>query len=66
MSESKIISLDDHREERGNEAAFLDLLDHDMINRADSVQPIPRDLLNRMDALMARADENRRRELLKG
>lgn len=66
MSKSNVVSFADKKAELQTEANFLDLLDADIQANPERIQPIPRSLFLQMEEIRALADENRRRELLKG
>jgi antitoxin PrlF len=66
MSQAKIISFAARKAEVVEQAAFLHLLDADMSSNPEQVVPISTSLFRRMDAIRARAEDNRRTELLEG
>lgn len=66
MSHSNVASFAKKKAEREADAGFLDLLHDDIASNPDSVKPIPSGLLNRIQALRAKADQNRRSELQEG
>jgi hypothetical protein len=66
MSKSNVVSLHDKREEVRAQGEFLELIDADIKANPGRIQPIPRSLLTEISEIRARAEENRRRELLEG
>ncbi|WP_282365641.1 hypothetical protein [Pseudomonas sp. PS02290] len=66
MSKTNVVSFAEKKAEFDCEAAFLDHLDADIKNHPDSVKPLSRSLIGRINGLRAKAEMNRRRELLEG
>lgn len=66
MSKGNVISFAERKAVFQTQAEFLDLLDQDIKANPESIQPIPHGLMQRIQALRAQADENRRRELQEG
>lgn len=66
MSRGKVVSFADHKAAALEQAAFLQLLDTDIAANPEQVQPLAPSLFRRMDAIRARAEANRREELLEG
>lgn len=56
---SKVTNLFARKAKKNTQAAFLDLVDNDIKTRPESVTPLARDTLNRMDAIEERAKANR-------
>lgn len=69
MSKTKaqIVSIAAEREVQEARKAFLGLLNADISDNPERIEPIPASLLSRMDRLRAKAQANRERnELLEG
>lgn len=66
MSKGNVVSLHDRREEVRAQGAFLELIEADIKANPGNVQPIPRSIFAEIADIRARAEENRRRELLEG
>ncbi len=66
MSKSNVISFTEKKAELQAGVGFLELLDDDIKANPDSVQPLSRGLVQRIETLRAKADANRRRELQEG
>ncbi|MHC8315068.1 hypothetical protein [Pseudomonas sp. LB3P31] len=66
MSKTTVVSFAEKKAELHTKADFLDLLDDDIKSQPDSIKPIPTGLLNRIQALRLKAEQNRRSELLEG
>ena len=64
MSKGNVLPFADRKAQVQRNAAFLELIDADISANPERVMPIPKDLFNRMDALKAKAESNRREELL--
>ncbi|MCH2342509.1 hypothetical protein ACGFZ7_16250 [Pseudomonas sp. NPDC047963] len=66
MSKSNVLSFADKRRELDAKGSFLEMLDSDMQNDPDCIVPIPRSIFDEIAHIRARAEENKRRELLEG
>jgi antitoxin PrlF len=66
MSKSNVVSFTEKKAELQAGVGFLELLDDDIKANPDSVQPLSRGLVQRIETLRAKADANRRRELQEG
>jgi hypothetical protein len=66
MSRNKVASFAEHKAAVTERAAFLQLLDADMVEHPEQVTPLAPSLFRRMDALRSKAEQNRRSELLEG
>lgn len=66
MSKGNVISLAERKAALQTEAEFLDLLDLDLKSNPEGIKPLPQGLVQRILAIRAQADENRRRELQEG
>lgn len=66
MSKGNVVSFTEKKAELQADVGFLELLDDDIKAAPDSVQPLPRGLVKRIEALRAKADVNRRRDLQEG
>ena len=66
MSKSNVVSFTEKKAELQAGVGFLELLDDDIKANPDSVQPLSRGLVHRIETLRAKADANRRRELQEG
>jgi hypothetical protein len=66
MSQGKVVSFAERKAEVVEQAAFLQLLDADMRANPEQVVPIAPSLFRRMDVIRAKAENNRRAELLEG
>jgi antitoxin PrlF len=66
MSKGNVVSFTDRKAEIQAGIEFLDLLDRDIKENPEGIQPIPRGLLQRIQAIRNQADDNRRRELQEG
>ncbi|WP_301152124.1 hypothetical protein [Metapseudomonas otitidis] len=67
MSNSNVVSLNKVRAELKADGAFLKLLEQDIAQNPECIEPLPSGLLDRMARIRAKAEENRRRtELLEG
>ena len=66
MSKSNVVSFTERKAELQAGIEFLDLLDQDIKDHPEVIQPIPRGLLQRIQAIRNHADDNRRRELQEG
>jgi uncharacterized protein (DUF3084 family) len=66
MSKGNVVSLAERKAALQTEAEFLDLLDQDLKANPENIKPLPQGLVQRILAIRAQADENRRRELQEG
>ncbi|MCU1754608.1 hypothetical protein GHO25_17320 [Pseudomonas sp. FSL R10-1350] len=66
MSKTNVVSFAEKKAELQTKADFLDFLHDDIKNQPESIQPIPAGLLNRIQSLRLKAEQNRRSELLEG
>lgn len=66
MSKGNVVSFTERKAEIQAGIELLDLLDKDIKDNPESIQPIPRGLLQRIQAIRNQADDNRRRELQEG
>ena len=66
MSKGNVVSFTEKKAELQAGVGFLELLDDDIKANPDSVQPLSRGLVQRIETLRAKADANRRRELQEG
>ncbi|KQW33136.1 MULTISPECIES: hypothetical protein [Pseudomonas] len=66
MSKGNVVSFTERKAEIQAGIEFLDLLDRDIKDNPEGIQPIPRGLLQRIQAIRNQADDNRRRELQEG
>ncbi|TPG76290.1 hypothetical protein [Pseudomonas arsenicoxydans] len=66
MANDNVIPFAIKKEEAKQKAAFLELLEADILSQPECVAPIPKSLFDRMDAIKAKAEANRRQDLLEG
>jgi len=66
MSKNNVVSFTEKKAELQAGAGFLELLDDDIKADPDCVRPLSRELVQRIEAIRAQADANRRRELQEG
>lgn len=66
MAKGNVVSFTERKAEIQAGVEFLDLLDRDVKDNPETIQPIPRGLLQRINTIRDQADENRRRELQEG
>ncbi|MBB4820927.1 hypothetical protein PSGK_09650 [Pseudomonas solani] len=66
MSKGNVIPFGVRKAEAVQQAGFLELIEGDIQAHPEKVAPIPKALFDRMDAIRAKAEANRRQELLEG
>lgn len=66
MAKDNVIPFAIKKQEAQQKAAFLELIEADILSRPECVKPIPKSLFDRMDAIKAKAEANRRQDLLEG
>jgi len=66
MSKNNVVSFTEKKAELQAGAGFLELLDDDIKTDPDCVRPLSRELVQRIEAIRAQADANRRRERQEG
>jgi antitoxin PrlF len=66
MSKGNVVSFTERKAEIQAGIEFLDLLDRNIKENPEGIQPIPRGLLQRIQAIRNQADDNRRREPQEG
>lgn len=66
MSKGNVIPFAVRKAEAVQEAGFLELIEADIQVAPESILPIPKSLFDRMGEIKAKAEANRRQELLEG
>jgi hypothetical protein len=66
MANSNVVSFADRKRDLEAKSSFLDMLDSDIQNVPAGAVPIPRSLFDGIARIKAKAEENKRRELLEG
>ena len=64
MAKGNVLPFADRKAQAQRNGSFLELIESDIKANPAKVVPIPQDFFDRMDALRAKAESNRREELI--